>query len=82
MTDLGSRFVAALAAKDTNRLVALFAYEVDFRGMTTRRFWEVDNPPNALHARDLLGASVGCRAKLDGTACESAPNGGGCGGGL
>jgi hypothetical protein len=44
MTDLGSRFVAALAAKDTNRLVALFASEVDFRGMTPRRFWEVDTP--------------------------------------
>jgi hypothetical protein len=34
MTDLGPRFVAALAAKDTDGLVALFASEVDFRGMT------------------------------------------------
>jgi hypothetical protein len=49
MTDLGSRFVAALAAKDTNRLVGLFASEVDFRGMTPRRFWEVDTPQRVVH---------------------------------
>ena len=49
MTDLGSRFVAALAAKDTDRLVALFASEVDFRGMTPRRFWEVDSPQRVVH---------------------------------
>jgi hypothetical protein len=42
MTDLGPRFVAALAAKDTDGLVALFASEVDFRGMTPGRFWEAD----------------------------------------
>jgi hypothetical protein len=34
MTDLGSQFVAALAAKDTDRLVGLFAPNVDFRAMT------------------------------------------------
>jgi hypothetical protein len=49
MTDLGSRFVAALAAKDTNRLVALFASDVDFRAMTPRRFWEADSPQRVVH---------------------------------
>jgi hypothetical protein len=49
MTDIGSRFVAALAAKDTNRLVALFASQVDFRGLTPRRFWEVDSPQRVVH---------------------------------
>jgi hypothetical protein len=45
MTDLGSRFVAALAAKDTNRLVALFASEVDFRGPTPRAVLGSGFPP-------------------------------------
>jgi hypothetical protein len=49
MTDLGSRFVAALAAKDTDRLVALFAPDVDFRGLTPRRFWEADSPQRLVH---------------------------------
>ncbi len=49
MTDLGSRFVAALAAKDTNSLVALFASDVDFRAMTPRRFWEADSPQRVVH---------------------------------
>jgi hypothetical protein len=44
MTDLGSQFVAALAAKDTDRLVAFFAPNVDFRAMTPGRFWEADSP--------------------------------------
>ena len=44
MTDLGSQFVAALAVKDTDRLVALFAPNVDFRAMTPGRFWEADSP--------------------------------------
>jgi hypothetical protein len=44
MTELGSQFVAALAAKDTDRLLALFASEVDFRAMTPGRFWEADSP--------------------------------------
>jgi hypothetical protein len=49
MTDLGSRFVAALAAKDTSRLVALFASDVDCRAMTPRRFWEADSPQRVGH---------------------------------
>jgi hypothetical protein len=49
MTDLGLRFVAALAAKDTDRLVALFASDVDFRAMTPSRFWEADSPQRVVH---------------------------------
>lgn len=49
MTDLGSRFVAALAVKDTDRLVALFAADVIFRGMTPGRFWEADSPHRVVH---------------------------------
>lgn len=36
----GGRFVAALAAKDAAALLALFADEVDFRGLTPGRSWE------------------------------------------
>ena len=38
--DLGRRFVAALAAKDAVALRAMFASEVDFRGLTPGRSWE------------------------------------------
>jgi hypothetical protein len=44
MTDVGSRFVAALAAKDTEALLGIFASAVSFRGMTPGRFWEVNSP--------------------------------------
>jgi hypothetical protein len=44
MTDVGLRFVAALAAKDTEALTALFAADVDFRGMTPGKFWEAGSP--------------------------------------
>ena len=40
MTDVGSRYVAALADKDTEALVGLFADGVAFRAMTPRKFWE------------------------------------------
>jgi SnoaL-like domain len=52
MTDLGPRFVAALAAKDTDRLIALFAPDVDFRAMTPGRFWEADSPQRVV--REVL----------------------------
>ena len=44
MTDTGARYVDALAAKDTEALVALFAADVLFRGMTPGRFWEAHSP--------------------------------------
>jgi hypothetical protein len=44
MADMGSRFVAALAAKDTDALLGLFTADVAFRGMTPGRFWEAGSP--------------------------------------
>ncbi|HKN42594.1 MAG TPA: hypothetical protein VJW23_01625, partial [Propionibacteriaceae bacterium] len=49
MSDLGPRYVAALAAKDTDHLIALFASEVDFRAMTPGRFWEAASPEQIVH---------------------------------
>jgi hypothetical protein len=37
---LGQRFAAALAARDVPALRAMFAEEVDFRGLTPGRVWE------------------------------------------
>jgi hypothetical protein len=48
MSDVGSRFVAALAAKDTGTLLGIFADHVSFRGMTPGRFWDVDSPDEAV----------------------------------
>lgn len=44
MSDVGLRFVRALAAKNDDELAAVFAPEVAFLGMTPRRFWEATNP--------------------------------------
>ncbi len=48
MTDVGTRFVEALAAKDSRTLVGLFAADVDFRGMTPSRFWESRSPQDVV----------------------------------
>ena len=48
-SDPGSQYVAALAAKDTEALVALFAPEVFFRAMTPNRFWEAASPQQVVH---------------------------------
>lgn len=53
--ELGDRFVAALAGKDTGALAALFASEVDFRAMTPRRAWEAQTP-DAIAGEVILGA--------------------------
>jgi hypothetical protein len=52
MSDVGSRFVAALAAMDTEALLGIFASEVSFRGMTPGRFWEVNSPSDVV--QDVL----------------------------
>jgi ketosteroid isomerase-like protein len=44
MTDVVSRYVTALADKDTEALLGIFASEVSFRGMTPGRFWDVNSP--------------------------------------
>ena len=41
---LGAAFAHALAAKDTDALVAIMHPEIDFRGMTPRRIWEGSDP--------------------------------------
>ena len=37
---LGERFVRAVAAKDRDELRQVLAGDVDFKGLTPRRFWE------------------------------------------
>jgi hypothetical protein len=49
MTNIGNQFVAALAAKQTEVLGALFAESVVFRGMTPSRFWEASTPDEIVH---------------------------------
>ncbi len=43
MPELGERFAAALAARDTDELTALMSPDIDFRGMTPGRFWEASS---------------------------------------
>lgn len=43
-TSLGEQFAQALAEKDFERILSLFDPEVDFRGVTPRRFWKAENP--------------------------------------
>jgi hypothetical protein len=45
---LGERFAAALAAKDSDALRAMLADDVDFKGLTPRKFWEASNPDEVL----------------------------------
>lgn len=47
--DVASRYVAGLAGKDTDALLALFAPDVSFRGMTPGRFWEAATPEQVVH---------------------------------
>jgi hypothetical protein len=47
-TALGAEFAQALAAKDFDRVAALLAPELDFRGLTPRRFWEASSPEAAV----------------------------------
>jgi hypothetical protein len=43
LTDLGSSFATALAAKDPAAVRAVMAADLDFRAMTPRRFWEAND---------------------------------------
>jgi ketosteroid isomerase-like protein len=38
------RFVSAIAARDEAGLRAVFADDIDFRGLTPRKFWEATTP--------------------------------------
>jgi hypothetical protein len=41
---LGEQFARALAEKDFDRVLTLLDPEIEFRGVTPRRFWEADDP--------------------------------------
>ena len=43
-----SRFASALAAKDTEAMLALLAPAIEFRALTPRRSWEADDPQAVL----------------------------------
>ncbi len=45
----GTRFVDALAGKDTAALLAVLAPDVVLRGLTPRRFWEATSAQDAVH---------------------------------
>jgi hypothetical protein len=47
-TTLGADFAAALAAKDFGRVRELLHPEIDFRGLTPRRFWEAGDPDTVI----------------------------------
>ena len=42
------RFAEAFAAKDFDRVRALLHPEIDFRGLTPRRFWEAGDPDSVI----------------------------------
>lgn len=41
---VGEQFARALAEKDFDRILTLLDPEIEFRGVTPRRFWEADDP--------------------------------------
>src|SRR6476620_1519101 len=43
-TTIGEQFAVALAAKDSDRLRALFADPVDFQALTPGRHWQASSP--------------------------------------
>ena len=44
MTEVGRRFAEAIAGRNEDALRALLADDVDFRGLTPRKFWEATSP--------------------------------------
>lgn len=53
VTSPGARFARALAAKDVDALRGVLSDDVDFKGLTPRRFWEAGGPDEVLDV--LLG---------------------------
>jgi hypothetical protein len=43
-SDVGERYVQAIAAKDSEALLALLSPSIDFRALTPGRFWEASSP--------------------------------------
>lgn len=62
-TDLGTRFAAALAAKDSAALTDLLAPDVDFLGLTPRRMWEAHSPAEVLEV--VLGSWFGQQDRIE-----------------
>ena len=60
---VGSRFVAAVAARDVDGLRAVLAPDVDFKGLTPGRFWEAANPEGVVDA--VLGHWFGESDRID-----------------
>jgi hypothetical protein len=54
MSELGTDFARALAAKDASRLQELLHPEIDFRGLTPNRSWEASGADEVLTV--LLGS--------------------------
>ncbi len=44
----GTRLVDAITVRDSAGLAALFTPDVDFKGLTPRRFWEASSPDEAV----------------------------------
>jgi len=44
MTEVGRRFAEAIAGRNEDALRALLSDDVDFRGLTPRKFWEATSP--------------------------------------
>ena len=71
MTTIGERFADAIAVHDAAALAGLFADEVDFRGVTPRKFWEATRPTevvevvlgNWFEETDLIGSVARAEAE-------------------
>lgn len=63
---LGERFATAVAARDAEELRGLLAANVDFKGLTPRRFWEASTPDEVLEI--VLGNWFGEQDRIDGVA--------------
>jgi hypothetical protein len=48
--DLGTRFAEAIAARDVDGLAGLLTPDVDFKGLTPRKFWEGTTPADVVAA--------------------------------
>lgn len=68
-TGLGTRFAAALAAKDSAALTELLAPDVDFLGLTPRRMWEAHTPGEVL---EVLGTWFGEEDRIEALLAVSA----------
>ena len=54
MTALGKRFATAIAERDRDALTEILADDIDFKGLTPKRFWEAASSDEVL---DILFAN-------------------------